>query len=394
MEQAVQGRRFRHAIFRPSFVFGRDGGDPADLREARPVLARDADHRLRRAADPADLGGRRRRVLRRSRSTSMGADEPHVRARRARRRHVERVSGSSRSGCSGSGGRACTCPFGLMKRQRNGDRAASGARSRSRRDQLKMLEAGDNVVTNDDAGADVRAPARPARRAAAASRLRRAADRGAWAAGDGAAGAGSATCSASPGKERPRSASCRRRARKEPTASSASTSSSAGRGELLAPLVLSLAAATTCASSCSPRTCSSSAAATRRTCSRSGALHGFDEIVREAWEQARARRLERRDDLLVRGRRDRLVRPAARRHARRARLPPRQRLPALRRRGAAAPGLPRLVASGFPPGIAADDGVALHYVGTELTEVVTVREDATAYLVEPGSETPLPARPL
>jgi dipeptidase E len=54
----------------------------------------------------------------------------------------------------------------------------------------------------------------------------------------------------------------------------------------------------------------------------------------------------------------------------------------------------QLVAEGFPPGIAGDDGVALHYEGTELKEVVSVREGATAYRVEPGSETPLEARLL
>jgi peptidase E len=53
-----------------------------------------------------------------------------------------------------------------------------------------------------------------------------------------------------------------------------------------------------------------------------------------------------------------------------------------------------LVANGFPPGVAADDGVGLHYVGTELAEAVTVREGAGAYLVEPGSEGPLPVRLL
>ena len=52
----------------------------------------------------------------------------------------------------------------------------------------------------------------------------------------------------------------------------------------------------------------------------------------------------------------------------------------------------RLVAEGFPPGIAADDGVGLHYVGTELAEVVTAREGAQAYRVEPDGEKPLPAR--
>ena len=53
-----------------------------------------------------------------------------------------------------------------------------------------------------------------------------------------------------------------------------------------------------------------------------------------------------------------------------------------------------LVDNGFPPGYAADDGVGLHFVGTELAHVVTTREGATAYRVEPGSETPLDARLL
>jgi len=52
----------------------------------------------------------------------------------------------------------------------------------------------------------------------------------------------------------------------------------------------------------------------------------------------------------------------------------------------------RLIDEGFPPGIAADECVALHYEGTELIEVVTPREGATAYRVQPGSETPLDAR--
>jgi peptidase E len=53
-----------------------------------------------------------------------------------------------------------------------------------------------------------------------------------------------------------------------------------------------------------------------------------------------------------------------------------------------------LVDGGFPPGIAADDGVALRYEGTELAEVVASREGARAYRVEPGSETPIEARLL
>ena len=54
----------------------------------------------------------------------------------------------------------------------------------------------------------------------------------------------------------------------------------------------------------------------------------------------------------------------------------------------------RLVADGFPPGVAADDTVALHYVGTELREVVSARENSRAYRVEPGGETPLEPRVL
>jgi dipeptidase E len=56
------------------------------------------------------------------------------------------------------------------------------------------------------------------------------------------------------------------------------------------------------------------------------------------------------------------------------------------------PAYRRLVDEGFPPGYAADSGVGLHFVGTELVEVVSPREGATAYRVEPGSETPLEAR--
>jgi dipeptidase E len=58
------------------------------------------------------------------------------------------------------------------------------------------------------------------------------------------------------------------------------------------------------------------------------------------------------------------------------------------------PAYRRLVDEGFPAGYAADDGVALHFVGTELAEVWTSRDGATAYRVEPGSEAPLEARLL
>jgi peptidase E len=53
-----------------------------------------------------------------------------------------------------------------------------------------------------------------------------------------------------------------------------------------------------------------------------------------------------------------------------------------------------LVANGFPPGYAADDGAALHFLGTELEEVVAAEEGARAYRVEPDGETPIPSRLL
>jgi len=53
-----------------------------------------------------------------------------------------------------------------------------------------------------------------------------------------------------------------------------------------------------------------------------------------------------------------------------------------------------LVDGGFAEGIAADDGVALHYVGTELREVVTCRPGAAAYRVARAGEERLEPRLL
>ena len=53
-----------------------------------------------------------------------------------------------------------------------------------------------------------------------------------------------------------------------------------------------------------------------------------------------------------------------------------------------------LVDGGFPEGVAAEDGVGLHYVGTDLVEVVTCRPGATAYRVTRAGEERLDARLL
>src|SRR5215204_7281899 len=50
------------------------------------------------------------------------------------------------------------------------------------------------------------------------------------------------------------------------------------------------------------------------------------------------------------------------------------------------PAYSKLVAEGFPPGLAADDGVALRFDGTELAEVVTARAGGGAYRVSPEGE--------
>jgi dipeptidase E len=53
-----------------------------------------------------------------------------------------------------------------------------------------------------------------------------------------------------------------------------------------------------------------------------------------------------------------------------------------------------LVQGGLPAGLAADDGVGLHFEGTELAEVVTCREGACAYRVTADGEDPIEARLL
>jgi len=58
------------------------------------------------------------------------------------------------------------------------------------------------------------------------------------------------------------------------------------------------------------------------------------------------------------------------------------------------PAYSKLVAEGFPPGLAADDGVALRFDGTELAEVVTARAGGGAYRVSPEGEEAIEARPL
>jgi dipeptidase E len=124
-------------------------------------------------------------------------------------------------------------------------------------------------------------------------------------------------------------------------------------------------------------------------------LHGFDKIVREAWEQGVVLTggsagmicwyeacVTDSFGLQLEGLRDGLG------------FLPGSACPHYDGEERRRPRYRALVDGGFPSGIAADDGVALRYEGAELAEVVTVRQGARAYRVEPGSETPLDARPL
>lgn len=54
----------------------------------------------------------------------------------------------------------------------------------------------------------------------------------------------------------------------------------------------------------------------------------------------------------------------------------------------------RLVAEGFPPGVAAEDGVGLVYEGTRLGEAVSWRPDGRAWRVTAESEDPIEVRCL
>jgi dipeptidase E len=53
-----------------------------------------------------------------------------------------------------------------------------------------------------------------------------------------------------------------------------------------------------------------------------------------------------------------------------------------------------LIDGGFPDGIAADDGVGVHFAGTEIAEIVTCRPGAAAYRVTREGEERLEARQL
>ena len=125
-------------------------------------------------------------------------------------------------------------------------------------------------------------------------------------------------------------------------------------------------------------------------------VHGFDrDPARGLGERRRPLRRERRDDLLVRGGRDRLVRPASSTAcATGSASSPAARARTTTARRCAGRATASSSTAASPRAIAADDGVGLHYVGTELREVVTCRPGAAAYRVTRDGEERLEARDI
>jgi uncharacterized protein YbjT (DUF2867 family) len=148
MEQAVQAAPFEHTIFRPSFVFGRDGGVlPTFLRLVRwspvtpvvgtgtqriqPIWIDDVAAHFAKAVDLAGAAGKTFEI---GGPDVVTWDELYSR--------IALILGKRRA--------KLHLPFGLMRAQARVIEALPGP-SPITPDQVKMLEAGDNVVTNDDA---------------------------------------------------------------------------------------------------------------------------------------------------------------------------------------------------------------------------------------------------
>ena len=147
MEQTVQGSGLEHVIFRPSFVFGEDGGALAQFRkiaklapvtpivgpgtqQIQPIWVEDVAAYFAASIDKAEAANR---------TFELGG--PDVVSWNEFWSRLKESLGTKRP--------SIHLPFGLMRMQ-----AAILERLPNppvTRDQVKMLQAADNVVTNDDA---------------------------------------------------------------------------------------------------------------------------------------------------------------------------------------------------------------------------------------------------
>ena len=111
--------------------------------------------------------------------------------------------------------------------------------------------------------------------------------------------------------------------------------------------------------------------------------HGLDECLHEAWQaRHRPRRAQRRRDVLVRGRRHQVLRPARRRPPASAGCPARSPSTPTASPSACRSGSRRSASGALPGGWAADDGVGLLWRGTELERIVSSRPGTTALRVD------------
>jgi uncharacterized protein YbjT (DUF2867 family) len=157
MEQAVKGSRLEHVIFRPSFVFGRDGGVlPTFIRLARfapvtpiigggrqrlqPIWIEDLAEYYARAIDEQAAANR---------TFELGG--PEAVSWNEFWERLKRVLGKRRP--------SVHVPFGAMRLQATLTERLPGAPVT--RDQLTMLELGDNVVTDPSAVETFRLPLVP-----------------------------------------------------------------------------------------------------------------------------------------------------------------------------------------------------------------------------------------
>ncbi len=148
MEQAVQSSGLPHVIFRPSFVFAPDGGILPTFRRLAKLSPVTPIAGSGRAADPADLGRGRRLVLRPcarrggrdGRTFELGG--PDVVSWNELWDRLKRRSGVRRP--------SIHVPMTLMRANALVTERLPGNIPLTR-DLLKMMEAGDNVVTDDEA---------------------------------------------------------------------------------------------------------------------------------------------------------------------------------------------------------------------------------------------------
>jgi uncharacterized protein YbjT (DUF2867 family) len=148
MEQAVKGSGIEHVIFRPSFVFGRDGGVlPTFMRLVRyapaipvvgpgtqrlqPIWVEDVAAYFAKSVEIPEAANR---------TFELGG--PDVVTWDGLYDRIKAVLGKRRP--------KLHVPFGVMRLNAALLEALPGPAPITR-DQVKMLEAGDNVVTNDDA---------------------------------------------------------------------------------------------------------------------------------------------------------------------------------------------------------------------------------------------------